>query len=460
MKNLKLIILIFAAAAALFFAGGCATAGKNSKESLEAKLGYNEEIMRNYAYDMCWWKSYKDAQLNELISAALENNTDFAKRAADARIALYEAKLSNAEMFPSLSGTFEADASRKLKDGKDFSKNFSGELAINYEADLWSRMSYSASAKKMEYAAAVFDKEAARLALINGIIDVYYELSYLNSYARIIKNSIENYEKIYDITQIKYESGKTAKEDILYAQNALLAAENKLIELETQIKDNERALRILLNLKPADKMNIIYPDIINTAAINADINVPLEVLAQRPDLKAAEYRLKKAFADTEYEKKGWYPSISIKTAIISSSDNVDETFNIPFIAGKVSVNLPFLKWNTVKNKVRISKAEYEKAFLDFEGNINTALNEISYYYAAYSNARRLFTNAQEKFGSSSDIAKYQNIRYENGKTDIVSFLEALNLKNDDELSLLEYKFSLIKSENMIFKALAGKYEKI
>lgn len=126
----------------------------------------------------------------------------------------------------------------------------------------------------------------------------------------------------------------------------------------------------------------------------------------------------------------------------------------------MSVNLPFLKWNTVKNKVRISKAEYEKTLLDFEGGINTALNEVSYYYVACSNACKLLVNAHEKHGSSVEIAKYQNIRYENGKTDIVNFLEALNLKNDDEAALLEYKFSLIKSENMIFKAFAGKYEKI
>lgn len=79
----------------------------------------------------------------------------------------------------------------------------------------------------------------------------------------------------------------------------------------------------------------------------------MAVLANRPDLIAAEYRFQKAFKDVRAAQKAWYSSISLGAMLSSSSDSVHTMFDVPFTRGMLSINLPFLQWNAVKWNIKI-----------------------------------------------------------------------------------------------------------
>ena len=219
----------------------------------------------------------------------------------------------------------------------------------------------------------------------------------------------------------------------------------------------EQSLRNILNMSPNDRLELQYGNILEQKNLGVNMDVPVAVLAERPDLLAEQYRLEKAFKNIKAEEKSWYPSISLKGAIATSSSKARTTFDFPYILGSVSLDLPFLDWNRVKNNVKISEADYQIALIDFKDTLTQALNEVAYYYFAYSRSLETYENTLENVQNTEKITGYYEIRYLNGKSEFKDLLEAVNSENSTKKELIQQKYQIIKYENYIYKAMNGKY---
>ena len=231
-----------------------------------------------------------------------------------------------------------------------------------------------------------------------------------------------------------------------------------MISLNTTLAENEQTLRNLLNLKPEDTLSIKNYDLVSMKNIGVDLDIPVSVLSNRPDLQASQYRLEKAFKNLKAEEKSWYPSISINGIINSSAEKARNTFEFPFILGSVGIDLPFLDWNNVWSNVKISEIEYQSSLVDFKDSINLAVNEVAYYYTAYSNAESIYDNSAKKYADSEKMTQYYQDRYNLGKVELKDLLSQINTENSSKIELIQNKYQYIKYENLIYKALNGKYE--
>ncbi len=453
-KKLPLLLSVLVATAI----SGCSSLAP--PQQLTEELQLTEEISASFHADHQWWAAYHDKQLDELVQTALDNNLDLAKSAINVNRALYQAKLIGADLVPAFSGGVKASASKDLKHGGDPTESYSGNIGVNYELDLWRKLADSASAQKWEYQATIEDKEAARLTLINNVVDTYYYLAYLHDAIKITQSNITHYQKLQQLAQTRYTNGKTSVLPFEQAKQSVLSAQNTLLDLQSQQKTAEQTLRNLLNLKPSEVLNLSYPGLLNVKSPGVWLDVPLSILANRPDLKAAEYRLQKAFKSARASQKSWYPTITIGASVSSSSDKVSTAFNFPFTSGNVSIDFPFLKWTTVKWNVKISESDYEKSRLDFEQSVTTALNEVDTYYYTYHQNKSTLTNLEKKYQADSKISRYYHTRYVNGANDLSDWLSALNAENSSRQSVLNARYQLLKYENLIYKAMAGRYTQL
>ncbi|MDL2269167.1 TolC family protein [Desulfosarcina sp. OttesenSCG-928-G17] len=438
--------------------GGCATV--LPEKSLPDRLEYTETIKNQYHADHQWWKGYNDPKLNRLVELALANNIEFAQTALTLKTAMYQAKLSQLDLFPTLSGSAGAATGRNLYENDSFSQTFSGELGLSYEADVWGKIRDLADAALLEYQATALDRETVRLALVNSVVDVYYNLAYLDGAIAATLKNLENYKEMAAIIHVQYANGKTDVIESLQISQSILSTENSLITYRTQMKENEQTLRNLLNLKPSDSLDEVWPDLMTVTSLDVDLDVPMAVLAERPDLKASETRLQKAFKNFSAEQKSWYPSVSLGGYLRSSADKFGDTLEFPLLGGSLSVNLPFLSWNTVKTRVNISKTEYESALLDFESAITTALNEVAYYYDAYLGSKQTASNTREKYAADTKVRDWYDIRYKSGRVELKDLLESINTVNSSWMDMLSIRYQCIRYENMIYKAMAGRYEAV
>ena len=435
---------------------GCA-ATTTDVPSLEAELNYTQEVREKFQADLDWWKAYNNDELNYLTSFALKNNPDMLKAAVKIQKQLANLNLSESDLFPTLTGSLGASSKKKLNDGKKSTQTFSGELALNYEIDLYGKIADARDAQEFELNATVADAESARLSVVNSVVDLYFNLLYLRDTIDLTQKNIDTYSSLLDIASARFNTGKADKLEITQARQSLIAEQTALLNAQTQYKEMEQSLRNVLNLKPSDGFVLGKASILKQPLLTPHLSVPVSVLANRPDLTAAQYRLKKAFKSMKVSEKGWYPTISLNGAIGSSSDRAKSTFDFPYLLGGVSVNLPFLDWNSVKNNVKIAKADYDIALIDFKDALAQALNEVAYYSFAYGKTEHIYANVEKTVENNRQITAYYRARHQAGKASFKDVLQAVADENAARKNLLAQKYQLIKYENLLFKAMAGRY---
>lgn len=424
-----------------------------------------QDIGKQFGIDDQWWLGYNDRQLNRLIDTALANNLNLAKAAIGVNVALYKANLVGANLVPTFSGNAQSSISKgvgptsnRISTGVSSTNDQIG-FNLSYTLDLWGRLKDAASAAEWETKATEEDLQAARLSLINAVTSSYYNLAYYGDAIRVTQQSIKTYQEINRILTNKFNAGLIDRLGVEQSQQAILAAQNTLINLQTAQKMTEQTLRNLLNLKPNDPLLTTVPSISKVKLQGVDMKVPVSVIANRPDIIASLNRLQSAFKNLQSMEKSWFPTLTLGGSLASSGLKVGNVLDNPVASGVLSVNLPFLDWKRVENNVKISEESYQLAKVDYEQKITSALNEIDGYYFAYRQARSSYNNLQKKYQNDKKISGYYKNRYDQGIAELREWLNALNTERTSELALLETKYSLIKHENAVYQAMAGKFRR-
>jgi outer membrane protein TolC len=451
----KKIIILIALGVIL---GSCSNL-KKDYQKIDSEIKTYKELSKNYNIDSRWWESYGDEQLNNLIELGLKNNSDLAKAAININKALYQAKIIGSDLVPEFSGNLGSSASKNIESGGNSNIDHSGSFNISYEVDLWQRLRDMKDAQEWEYKATIEDYEKTKLTLINSIIDSYFSIIYLENYIEINKNMSKNYLDIEKIVENKLRYGTVDILDKKQAEREVIRSNNTLISYEKDKKEQESLLRNLLNLKPDNELKIEYRDILKVKNLGVNLDVPLNIVASRPDIKAYEYRLKNTFKDAVASEKQLYPNITISSALSSSSGKFNNTLKTPVALGSVSINLPFLNWNEIKWNIKISRAEYEEAKLNFQQGIVTALNEIDYNYFLYVKEQENYINLKNINEYDNEIAINYERKYENGKVELREWLLSLNDEASSRLNIINSKYQLIKIENTIYQSIGGMIKK-
>ncbi|WP_084224388.1 TolC family protein [Stenoxybacter acetivorans] len=454
----KKVQVALSSVSTVLYLSACAVSTPYPQQQLtKAGMLSEQEAAAQYQTDRQWWTIYGDSQLNHLVQSALNNNVDLKQAAINAERARFQANDAGADLWPQGSGSIGASVNKNLKDGSHSSHSFSGKIGLNYELDLWQRVRDTAAAAGWEYRAAEEDVVAARLSLVNSLIDAYFQLTYVNEAIALTEKSIAQYQEITRIATTQYKVGKVSSINPTNANQSLLSAENALIGLRQNRQNLEQNLRNLLNIHPNEPLNLQPIRLTNLAIHTVDLNIPLSVLSGRPDLRAAEYRLQKAYTNQQASQKSWYPSISLSAAVNTSSDEYRSAFNIPIGAGAISINLPFLDWQHLHWQNKQAEAAFESAKLDFEKTLTTSLNEVSGFYTQYQLSRDTLANIEEKHRFDQKNSRYYQIRYQYGANPLSDWLSALNTELSSAQNLLNNRYTVLKNENLIYQAMAGRY---
>lgn len=442
---------------------GCARP-KPPEKNLADSLPLTGEGAAKYIADGEWWLLRNDPGLNAVIDKVLKDNLELKRGLLTVQKAQIQAELSERNLFPTLSGGVSASARKDFERGES-SRGYGGNLGLSYEPDIWGEISGAASAARLESLAAEEDLLSLRLSLISEATDAYYNLAYLNDAKKENQKNLDNLLTLEEKVLLKYESGSAPPAEPLQAALSVLNARDNILNSDDEIHRAKALLKNLMNLKPSDPLGAPeLPDLENitlkdSASLPPDLSVPYSILANRPELKAAELRLFKAFKTADVASSAWFPSISLSSGVSVSSETIGTLFESPQGSLGLSVSLPFLDWTRVKGNIKISELDYESARLSFEEALTTALNELSTLYQGYVTKLTLLERLKIKRDYNGRISEYYRERYEAGATELSDWLGAVNSANSSNLSVLSGTYQLLMAENEIYKALAGRYEK-
>ena len=445
----------FISLALVLVLSGCAV--KNIDENYKQIL-LEDNASRELNLDTSWWKQYEQSYLDELVELALKNNTDLAKAAINVNKALAQAGVLQANLIPSFNAGFEAGSSKNIKEG-GASRSFSSSIGLSYELDLWQKLADSKDAAMFEAKATKFDLEAGKLSVINSVTDAYFQILYLNESIKTYEQILEIYNKLNEIVGLKFKLGKEEALSLKQINSQLLSTQNKIESAKKELVSAKKTLRILLNERPEFELKFEGLTLSPVKRVGVDLDVPTSAIANRPDLRAAIYRIEEGILNYKASQKEFYPSITLGASLKSSTDKKEEAFSLKFLNGNIALNLPFLNYAKLKSNLKVSEANFELAKLNYINTLNSVLNEIDAFYKGYLNDEALLTNYQEQIKNYEEISKIYELKYSYGKVELKEFLEAKNSELEAKIGLLKAKYTLLQDELNVYKAMAGKFNR-
>lgn len=411
--------------------------------------------------DIPWKEYFADSKLQQLISEGLSNNMDL--KVAVLRIQEAEASLmmANGSKLPSVSAGWQLSHTRTSsgKNGTDVlgystSVNQLG-FSASWEADLWGKINSQA---KVKYAALLNSNENRNLVqttLIASIAKAYYSLLAYDENLRITRKTVATLQKSAETMQSLMTAGQQNAAAVEQSKALLYSTQLSIPALETQIRQQEDALCVLLGRKPGSVERASIAD--ETVASRLSYGVPAGMLARRPDVKQAELSLRSAYSAVDVAKASFYPSFTINSASLGLAGGFTDFFKPANIAASIVAGLtqPLFTKNQLKGNLKIAKAQQEEALITFQKAVLTAGQEVSDILFGFQSS---LSKNETRGKQIESLVKSVDYTQELLKAGEASYTEVLSAQRDllsAQLNQINDKLEQLTYGVNLYKALGG-----
>jgi len=401
-----------------------------------------------------WWSAFGDPRLDALVDQALRVNNDLAAAGIRVQRAQLQAGLAYTNLTPGVVGQAATSRGYDLKRGGVAGSSSSSLVTLSYELDLWGRLAAVRSAADWELKATQSDRQAAALALVATTANLYWQTGYLNQRIALSEAGMEDARRIVALVRARYEAGAVSGLDVAQAGQNLASQEAAHTQLLQQRVETRNALAILFDRPPevAAEEPASLPDVALPAI---EAGLPASLLGRRPDLRAAEQRLRGALANVDATRTGFYPALSLTGSLGTSSTALGELLRNPVATLGAGLALPFLQWNTARLTVAVSQSQYEEAVVGFRQALYTSLSEVENALSSRTQLRDESAKLAVALELAQRAERLSEVRYRAGATALQPVLDAKDRRRAAEVSLAQNRVNQLNATMTLYKALGG-----
>ncbi len=401
-----------------------------------------------------WWTRFDDAELDRVVEAALAANNNLAAAAIRARRAQLQAGLAATALIPSFNAGLNANASRDLDDGGPTARSNSASIGASYVVDLWGRLGSQRDAARWEALASEQDLASARLALIGTSTGLYWQLAYLNQRIAASEASIAYAERTLALVRTQFAAGAVSRLELSDAEQSLVSQRAAHVQLVQQRSETGNAFAILFDAPPGT--TIADPQRLDTReppAIAAGL--PADLLGGRPDLRAAELRLRATLAGVDATRASWYPSLSLTAGVGSSSTSLADVLKNPIGTLGAGLSLPFLDIKQRRLDIAVAEAQYEEAVVGFRQTLYQALADTANALAAREALGARAALLAESLDAARTSERLNEVRYKAGAVALRGWLDAQERRRSAEIAFAEVQLARLNAQVVLYQALGG-----
>ena len=402
-----------------------------------------------------WWTLFGDAQLNQLIDAVLAKNADLAVAGMTLKQARLQAELAENQQKPRVNSTVSTGHQFDLNSGNDSSSGLSLGAGLSYEVDLFGKLARQTEAKRWEALATEQDLQATAQSLIGTTAKLYWQLAYYNESRTTAEQSLTTSQKLYDLVKVQYQAGAVSGLDLTQAEQSVQSQKASLSQIQQSLVETRTAIAVLLHM-PVQQLSIDEPQRLPRLALpSIAAGLPADILSRRPDLKAAELRLRESLATKDATTASYYPSISLTGNLGSSSTSLTQLLKNPALTLGASLSLPFLQYNDMKRDLAISQLDYEKAIVQYRQTLYQAFADVENALSARTELSQQVQLQQRNLELAEKVERLTQVRYRYGAVALKTLLDQQETTRTARLTLVNTKQSQYNAYVTLMQALGG-----
>ena len=451
---------LFASLIALALSG-CATEVEKAPSSLPIPDSWRQQVGPLAAPEASWWKKFGDANLNRLVSQALQHNSDILL--ARTRVDQYRAQLRAAQgdNFPTLSAGVAASHQRALSaaTGQPYENAvFQGLLQANYEVDLWGSRSNSIRAAQASLDAQHAAASAAELTVASSVASGYLSLCALDEQLRVTEATLATRENSLNLAQRQFETGYTSRLEWMQAASEYQTAKAQIPQLQHQIEQQENALSVLVGMNPraiarSSAFEQLKPQTLPSL-------LPSQLLNRRPDIVQAQRQLLAADASLASAKANLLPSLNLTASGTLQSSELHQLLENPFRLWSIggSMLAPLLNREALTAQVDVAMASRNQALYGYEKVVRNAFSEVDNALDAIRRSQEQLAELQKQEKFVAEAYRIAHNRYQNGYASYLDELDAQRTLFSTQLNIVSVKNTLLLAQIDLYRSLGGGWQ--
>lgn len=400
-----------------------------------------------------WWLRFNDSLLNNYITTLLKQNLDIKAGAQRVEQAKQQVKIQTGSYFPTIG--LDNSVSRTVRPGNVFlptlpadpiyQTNYEFGATSSWELDLFGRLRRLSESAGAEFSATKYDQEALKHSLIASLAKAKIAVFTNKELLILAKKIAANRRKAYDLMKFRYERGanNVSIAELYLAKQELSEAKNNSANLEMTLAKEIYALDILLGFKPGT----IDPFKVTSNPVPPPLDVatclPLSLIDRRPDLKAAEFRIKAQNANIGVAVADLYPNLTFSGSVGVSGNSTNNIFDSRQLTGSIigSSVMKIFQGGKLRANVKAQKAKTKELAFSYSKNVLNAIKEVEENLVDENETGKQLNNAQITAKTAKEALLNAKKRYEIGAINLKTFLdvEQKALQALQNLSLIEQK---------------------
>jgi len=419
---------------------------------------YGEEVQVDESVsvaELSWKELFTDPTLQALIEQGLQNNTDL--QSAHLRVEQAEAALLSAKLAYLPSFALAPEGSMASFDKSKAVGTYQLPVVASWQLDIFGGIRNAKKQAKAVYAQSLDYRQAVQTGVICGIANVYYTLRMLDEQLSISQETEASWQETVDAMRAMMDAGMANEAAVAQLEAAHLGVKTSVLDMKEQINGVENALALVLAVTPQSlhrtswaKSSFVMPE-------RLSVGLPVQLLANRPDVRAAERSLEAAFYGTNAARSSFWPNITL-SGTAGWTNSMGSAIINPgkFLAAAVgSLTQPIFAQGQLAARYKIAKASQEQASLAFQQAVLNAGAEVNEAMVACETSQKKSVLIEKQVASLQKAYESTSLLMQHGNITYLDVLTARQSLLGAQLQQSANRFMEIQSVINLYQALGG-----
>ncbi|WP_395744562.1 efflux transporter outer membrane subunit [Prosthecobacter sp.] len=417
-----------------------------------------------------WWKLFGSAELNRLEERAMANNQELRGALARVETARALVGVQQADWFPQLDmrdamqyerlsqSAFGANLPAGVTLPKLQRRRYQNLLELGWEIDFWGRVRRNVEASKASQFATMETLSARRLTLAAEVARLYFLTHSLDRQMDVVMSTQTWREEALKLQESRFKGGLANEMDVARAKTELELARNDLAALERQRGNAENALAVICGEIPSNF------HVAKSSALPRPPKVPggmpSTLLQRRPDIRAAEQKMREANAKIGASQASFYPAFAINGTggleSIGTMHFYDQRSRVMTIGP--SMTLPFFQGGRLKANLKAARASYDDTLASYRQAILVALQEVEDSMIDAKAYAKQAASLDAAISAAQETQRLAELRYQKGLASYFEVVDANRTVLNAKLLAAQVEGQRLFTTVAMLKALGGGWQ--
>ncbi len=433
-----------------------------------------------------WWEIYNDEILSNLEEEALQNSPTLQAAIHRFEEALYTVGIYESDLYPSLSLSSQATRRRVAKDlrapslktvpatppttnptapsvqiapGPKHNNDLSLSFIVQYEVDLWGRLKLTKDQYKSLAEASLEDVSTIQLLLTYQVAQLYYTIRYYEEDLAYIEKIHDCIDNLSSLAEAQYLAGITDATSFLELKSELKSIEAQRAEITRLKEQSEAALAVLIGKEPNEFTLDPLPTNQEWNQTTPPLQIPSEVIANRPDIRRSLKELEAVHAGIGIAKTAYLPSLSLSALAGNESKKANSLFKWKnrIWSTNASIGMLLLDAGARENEVKAVQASFHAKASEYIDSCLVAIGEVEKALSNCYAYQSSIASYREQTLQNQTLTEIEEEKFNSG---VIAYQKVLQSKIDSYVSsrsLLDAHYNFQVASLDLIKSIGGSW---